>query len=92
MISVNGIRLKRSDLTSLSDVDLEKEIQQESTQLDERTRRSGSGADSLLGFLIGKITQKISGLSGASSGGSSGSGHSDEPDHSYGPPVTVSLY
>lgn len=87
-LSINGIRLKRSELSDLSDVEIEKDIQAEASEGEaERTRRSGSGADSLLGFLFSKITQKISSLSGASSGGSSG--HSADPEPSYGPPVTV---
>lgn len=84
-LSINGIRLKRSELSDLSDVAIEKDVQAEGSELDEneRTRRSGSGADSLLGFLFSKITSKISSLSGASSG------HSADPAPSYGPPVTV---
>lgn len=86
-LSVNGIRLRRSDLSSLSDVELEKDIEAEASEIhegetDDRTRRSG--AETLLGFLTSKITEKLTALAGASSG------HNSEPEHSYGPPVAVS--
>jgi len=87
MLSVNSVRMKRNNLADLSDVELEKDIQAEASEVkedeaDDRSRRSGSGLESILGFLGAKITQKLSALAGASSGGSSGS--DDHHEDSYG--------
>lgn len=81
LISVNGVRLKRSDLKDISDVELEDEASEESSAAD-RTRRSGGGE--ILGIIGHKIGSKISAIASASSG------HNSEADVHYGAPVTVS--
>ena len=80
VISVNGVRLKRSELKDLSDVDLDEEATEDDAS-GERTRRSGGG--DLLGFLGQKLGQKISAFASASSG------HNSEAEVHYGAPVTV---
>lgn len=81
IIAVNGIRLKRSDLKDLSDVEIDDEANSDGDAND-RTRRSGGGE--ILGIIGQKIGQKISSIASASSG------HNAESDLHYGAPVTVS--
>ncbi|KAK6645256.1 hypothetical protein RUM43_001532 [Polyplax serrata] len=81
IISVNGIRLKRSEnLKDLSDIDLDEEASEDSEGSNDRSRRSGGG--DLLGFIGQKLGQKISSFASASSG------HNSESDLHYGTPVT----
>lgn len=80
-ITVNGIHLRRSDLSDLADVEFDEEGDDSETASSDRTRRSGGD---LISFLGAKLQQKLSLLA------SSSSGHNAESDLHYGTPVTVS--